>query len=52
MGREDLSFVSSSDGLRIVYYRWVAVWRDRGVIQIAHGLGEHALSGTPMSQHF
>ncbi|MBV8360312.1 MAG: alpha/beta fold hydrolase, partial [Deltaproteobacteria bacterium] len=43
MGREDLSFVSSSDGLRIVYYRWPAAGRVHAVVQIAHGLGEHAL---------
>jgi alpha-beta hydrolase superfamily lysophospholipase len=43
MGREDLSFVSSCDRLRIVYYRWPAVAATRAVVQIAHGLGEHAL---------
>jgi len=43
MSREDLSFVSSSDRLRIIYYRWPAVERTRAVVQIAHGLGEHAL---------
>jgi alpha-beta hydrolase superfamily lysophospholipase len=43
MGREDLSFVSSSDRLRIVYYRWPAVGAARAAVQIAHGLGEHAL---------
>jgi alpha-beta hydrolase superfamily lysophospholipase len=43
MGREDLSYVSSSDGLRIVYYRWPAPGSARAVVQIAHGLGEHAL---------
>jgi alpha-beta hydrolase superfamily lysophospholipase len=43
MAREDLSFVSSCDGLRIVYYRWPAVGTARACVQIAHGLGEHAL---------
>lgn len=43
MSREDLSFVSSTDGLRIVYYRWPAREKTRAVVQIAHGLGEHAL---------
>ena len=43
MGREDFSFVSPSDGLRIVYYRWPATRAAIGVVQIAHGLGEHAL---------
>jgi alpha-beta hydrolase superfamily lysophospholipase len=43
VAREDLSFVSSSDGLRILYYRWLAAQNAVGVVQIAHGLGEHAL---------
>ena len=43
MGREDLSFASPCDQLRIVYYCWPAVGAAHGVVQIAHGLGEHAL---------
>jgi alpha-beta hydrolase superfamily lysophospholipase len=43
MSHEKLSFLSSTDGLRIVYYRWPAPERARAVVQIAHGLGEHAL---------
>ena len=43
MSPEDLSFVSSTDGLRIIYYRWPARDKGRAVVQIAHGLGEHAL---------
>ena len=43
MGREDFSFISPSDGLRIVCYRWPAAREAVGVVQIAHGLGEHAL---------
>ena len=43
MGREELSFVSSCDRLRIFYYRWPAAGTARAVVQIAHGLGEHAL---------
>jgi alpha-beta hydrolase superfamily lysophospholipase len=43
MDREELSFVSSCDRLRIVYYRWPAAGTARAVVQIAHGLGEHAL---------
>ncbi len=42
MRREDFSF-SSSDGLEIAYYRWRAPGRATGIIQIAHGMGEHAL---------
>jgi alpha-beta hydrolase superfamily lysophospholipase len=43
MGREDLSFASSRDGLAIAYYRWPAARTAHGVVQIAHGLGEHSL---------
>jgi alpha-beta hydrolase superfamily lysophospholipase len=42
MSREEFSF-SSSDGLEIAYYRWRAPARTAGIIQIAHGMGEHAL---------
>jgi alpha-beta hydrolase superfamily lysophospholipase len=42
MRREDFSF-SSDDGLEIAYYRWRAPGRARGIVQIAHGMGEHAL---------
>jgi alpha-beta hydrolase superfamily lysophospholipase len=43
MGREELAFASSSDGLKIVYDRWPATGNAVGIVQIAHGLGEHAL---------
>ena len=43
MDREELSFLSSCDGLRVVYDRWPATRRANAVVQIAHGLGEHAL---------
>lgn len=33
----------SPDGTRVVVYRWDPVGAPRGVVQIAHGLGEHAL---------
>src|SRR5271166_4909334 len=46
MNREDLSFESSSDGLRVAYYRWGAGTRANAVVQIAHGLGEHAVRYT------
>lgn len=32
----------SQDGTRVVVYRWDPVGSPRGVVQIAHGLGEHA----------
>jgi alpha-beta hydrolase superfamily lysophospholipase len=43
MDRENLLFVSSSDGLGITYYRWPAPVGANAIVQIAHGLGEHAL---------
>ena len=42
MRREDFSFVSE-DGLEIAYYRWRAPGRAAGIVQIAHGMGEHSL---------
>jgi alpha-beta hydrolase superfamily lysophospholipase len=32
---------TSTDGLRIVYSRWTNGRRPRGILQIAHGMGEH-----------
>src|SRR5271166_298406 len=42
MRREDFSF-NSEDGLEIAYYRWRAPAKAVGIVQIAHGMGEHAL---------
>ncbi len=42
MSRDDFSF-PSSDGLEIAYYRWRTPARAAGIVQIAHGMGEHAL---------
>jgi alpha-beta hydrolase superfamily lysophospholipase len=42
MRREDFSF-NSADGLEIAYYRWRAPGRATGIVQIAHGMGEHSL---------
>jgi alpha-beta hydrolase superfamily lysophospholipase len=42
MRREDFSF-NSEDGLEITYYRWRAPGRAAGIVQIAHGMGEHSL---------
>src|SRR5208337_4710901 len=42
MRREDFSF-NSEDGLEIAYYRWRAPARALGIVQIAHGMGEHTL---------
>ena len=42
MSREDFSF-GSEDGLEIAYYRWRAPGRAVGIVQIAHGMGEHSI---------
>jgi alpha-beta hydrolase superfamily lysophospholipase len=42
MNREDFSF-ASADGLEIAYFRWRAPGRASAIVQIAHGMGEHAL---------
>jgi alpha-beta hydrolase superfamily lysophospholipase len=42
MRREDFSF-NSEDGLEIAYFRWRAAGKAAGIVQIAHGMGEHAL---------
>jgi alpha-beta hydrolase superfamily lysophospholipase len=41
MRREDFSF-TSEDGTEIAYYRWRAEGKASGIVQIAHGMGEHA----------
>src|SRR6185369_9600142 len=38
---DEFSF-TSSDGLKVACYRWNSRGPTRGVIQIAHGMGEHA----------
>jgi alpha-beta hydrolase superfamily lysophospholipase len=43
MNREDFSFASTIDGLEIACYRWSSTAQPRGIVQIAHGMGEHAL---------
>ncbi len=42
MRRDDFSF-NSEDGLEIAYYRWRAHAKAVGIVQIAHGMGEHSL---------
>lgn len=42
MRREDFSF-NSEDGIEIAYYRWRAPGKAAGIVQIAHGMGEHSL---------
>src|SRR5271163_4176541 len=42
MAREDFSF-ASEDGLEIAYYRWRVPGKAKGIVQIAHGMGEHSI---------
>ncbi|MGH2362092.1 MAG: alpha/beta hydrolase, partial [bacterium] len=42
MTREDFSF-ASGDGIEIACFRWPASTRAVGIVQIAHGMGEHSL---------
>jgi alpha-beta hydrolase superfamily lysophospholipase len=48
MSRDEFSF-PSGDGLEIAYYRWRAPGRAVGIVQIAHGMGEHALRYEPLA---
>lgn len=41
MRRDDLAF-KTEDGLEIAYYRWRAPGKAAGIVQIAHGMGEHS----------
>ncbi|MHB8383787.1 MAG: alpha/beta fold hydrolase [Candidatus Binataceae bacterium] len=43
MAREEFSLISAADGITIACYRWLAPEPAAGVVQIAHGMGEHAL---------
>jgi alpha-beta hydrolase superfamily lysophospholipase len=40
---KNLFYFNGADGTRIAAYRWPAKGRVRGVLQISHGMGEHAL---------
>src|SRR5712672_1697469 len=40
--RQNMFQLDGRDGTRIAAYRWPAVGPARGVLQIAHGMGEHA----------
>jgi alpha-beta hydrolase superfamily lysophospholipase len=42
MRREDFSF-ACADGVEIAYYRWRTPGKAAGIVQIAHGMGEHTL---------
>jgi alpha-beta hydrolase superfamily lysophospholipase len=49
MRREDFSF-NSEDGLEIAYYRWRAPGKPAGIVQIAHGMGEHSWRYTQVAE--
>src|SRR5260370_31104656 len=49
MKREDFKF-TSADGLEVACYRWAAAGQPIGVVQIAHGMGEHALRYAPAAE--
>ncbi len=50
MRREDFSF-NSEDGLEIAYYRWRAPGKAAGIVQIAHGMGEHSLRYAQVAEY-
>jgi alpha-beta hydrolase superfamily lysophospholipase len=52
MTREDFSFRSNRDGLEVACYRWPASATAVGVLQIAHGMGEHALRYAHVAEFF
>jgi alpha-beta hydrolase superfamily lysophospholipase len=49
MRREDFSF-NSEDGIEIAYYRWRAPAKAAGIVQIAHGMGEHSFRYTHVAE--
>src|SRR2546429_818753 len=49
MKREDFTF-TSADGLEVACYRWAASTRPVGVVQVSHGMGEHALRYAPAAE--
>lgn len=43
MNREDTFTFDGADGAKIFTYRWLPPGPVRGVLQIAHGMGEHSM---------
>jgi alpha-beta hydrolase superfamily lysophospholipase len=43
---------TSRDGTEIACYRWSATTRTRGILQISHGMGEHALRYAPVAEFY
>ncbi len=48
MDREEFTF-RSADGLEVACYRWAARGPARGIVQVSHGMGEHALRYAPLA---
>jgi alpha-beta hydrolase superfamily lysophospholipase len=51
MMREEFSLNSAADGITLACYRWLAPEPAVGVVQIAHGMGEHALRYAPFAEY-
>ncbi len=49
--REEFSLISAADGITIACYRWFAPEPAVGIVQIAHGMGEHALRYTAFADY-
>jgi alpha-beta hydrolase superfamily lysophospholipase len=43
---------TSRDGTEIACYRWRATAEPRGILQISHGMGEHALRYAPVAEFY
>src|SRR5215472_16410478 len=41
---------TSRDGTEIACYRWKATAAPKGILQISHGMGEHALRYAPVAE--
>jgi alpha-beta hydrolase superfamily lysophospholipase len=43
------TFAFKSGGIDVACYRWKATDKPVGILQIAHGMGEHALRYAPVA---
>ena len=51
MMREEFSLNSAADGIALACYRWLAPEPAAGLVQIAHGMGEHSLRYAAFAEH-
>jgi alpha-beta hydrolase superfamily lysophospholipase len=42
--------VDGADGVRLAVYRWEPAGAPRGIVQVAHGVGEHAMRYRPLAE--